>query len=424
MKSYLQSDMAFESASKIITGGVNSPVRAFRALERNPLFIEKGKGSQITDIDGNSYIDFCLSWGVHILGHANEKIIEAAKNAIEKSSSFGAPTVLETQLANLIVNAVDSVELVRFVSSGTEAVMSALRLARAFTGRKKIVKFDGCYHGHSDFLLVSAGSGLATQNLSASAGVPSEFTQYTISIPFNSIESIEEVFLKNSDDIAAVILEPIPANMGVVIASADFLETLRQLCTKYNSLLVFDEVITGFRVDAGGAQKLFDIKPDLTTFGKIIGGGFPVGAFGGKKEIMQLLAPVGPVYQAGTLSGNPVAMAAGIAALEQITDPAFHTNLNKKSNKFLKELEQLFAIKGLIFNRFNSMFTPFFSADPVTDFISAKKSDTNRFKNFYLKLLEAGIYLAPSQFEASFISVAHREKDFENVLNAVKFALD
>lgn len=423
MKSYQKSDKAFELASKFIPGGVNSPVRAFRALDRNPVFLDNGKGSIITDIDGNEYIDYCLSWGVHITGHANPKIIEAAKNAIDKSSSFGAPTVLETKLAQIIIDSVVSVEQVRFVSSGTEAVMSALRLARAFTGRNKIVKFDGCYHGHSDYLLVSAGSGLATQNLSSSAGVPEDFTKHTISLPFNSIEAIEKTFRIFGEEIAAVILEPVPANMGVVIPKPEFLTSIRSLCNKFGALLVFDEVITGFRVDSGGAQKILGIKPDLSTFGKIIGGGFPVGAFGGRKEIMQLLAPVGPVYQAGTLSGNLVAMAAGTAALSEITKPDFHKELIRKSDEFLSELEKIVQSKGLVFNRFKSMFTPFFTSEPVTDFASAKKSDTNRFKVIYNKLLDQGIYLAPSQFEASFISNAHKNTDLDHTLNTINTIL-
>lgn len=424
MKTYSRSDIAFNAASRLIPGGVNSPVRAFRALDRNPLFIDYGKGSKITDIDGNNFIDFCLSWGVHILGHANNEIIETAKAAIDKSSSFGAPTILETQLAQIIIDSVESVEQVRFVSSGTEAVMSALRLARAYTQRDIIVKFDGCYHGHSDSLLVSAGSGLATQNLSASAGIPTDFTKHTISLPYNNIEAIEHTFDKIGDKIAAIILEPIAANMGVVIPKPEFLEALQNLCKKHSTLLIFDEVITGFRVDAGGAQKLLGIKPDLSTFGKIIGGGFPVGAFGGRKEIMQLLAPVGPVYQAGTLSGNPVAMAAGIAALNQITKPDFHNTLNKKSDEFLKELEEIAISKGLILNRFKSMFTLFFTNRAVCDFESAKKSDTQQFKIFYNKLLDKGVYLAPAQFEASFVSSAHNNIDFDNTLSSIKSCLE
>lgn len=419
MNTYLNSEKEFEKAQRFIPGGVNSPVRAFGALGRNPIFMEKGKGAILTDIDGNLFIDYCLSWGVHILGHAHNNVIKAAIDAIQKSSSFGAPTRMETTLAELIISAVPSVEKIRFVSSGTEAVMSALRLAKGFTGRDKIIKFDGCYHGHSDSLLVSAGSGLATQNLSASAGIPVDFLKHTISLPFNDIEAITNAFDKYGKQIAAIILEPFPANMGVVIPKPEFLKTLRTICTANNSVLIFDEVITGFRLSMGGAQEITSITPDLTTFGKIIGGGFPVGAFGGKAEIMSQLAPIGPVYQAGTLSGNPVAMSAGIAVMQTLLNDMVHSQIHAKANTFFSSLAKIADKHNLVLNHTGSMFTLFFTKNKVVNFSDAQTCNLEKFKLFYNKLLDRGIYLSPSQFEASFISATHSEIQLEKTLTSI-----
>ncbi len=418
-----KSEIAYKEAELSIPGGVNSPVRAFQSLDHKPIFLKKGKGCIITDIDDNEYIDYCLSWGVHILGHANEQISTAAKQAIDSSSSFGAPTLSETKLAQLVTQSVDSVESVRFVNSGTEAVMSALRLARAYTKRDKILKFDGCYHGHSDYLLVSAGSGLATQNIASSPGVPSDFAKHTISVPLNDVESLKNAFALHGESIAAVILEPVPANMGVILPQKEFLKSIQELCNTNNSLLVFDEVITGFRFSVGGAQKLLDITPDLTTFGKIIGGGFPVGAFGGKKEIMRLLAPEGGVYQAGTLSGNPVAMASGIAALTSLRNDNVYADIIQNSKDFFRSLDSITKRYNITLNRFETMFTLFFTDQPVTNFKEACEANHDQFRKFYLLMLQKGIYFSPSSYETNFLSICHTKKTLNNTLEIIEKVL-
>jgi glutamate-1-semialdehyde 2,1-aminomutase len=360
---------------------------------------------------------------VFIHGHAHPAVNKAAVNAIRYGSSYGIPTLQETALAKLVVDAVPSVEKVRFVSSGTEAVMSAIRLARAYTGKNIIVKFDGCYHGHADHLLVAAGSGVAGLNSSSSIGVPSDFTKYTISIPFNDIQAVNAVFSKHGDDIAAIILEPVPANMGVVLPAKAFLQELKEITLHYNALLIFDEVITGFRLSTGGAQEHYGIEPDLTTLGKIVGGGFPAAAFGGKAPIMDMLAPLGEVYQAGTLSGNPVAMSAGIETLKLLQEENFYTDLQTKSDQFISALKDIIKEKDIQLNHSGSMFTLFFSAKAINNFEDAKQADAERFRLFYRKMLEQHVYFSPSPFEANFISAAHSERQIEQTLRAVKKAI-
>lgn len=399
---------AFEEAKRVLPGGVNSPVRSFRAVGGVPLFIDRGKGSRVTDLDGQSYDDYCNSWGALLLGHAHPHVLSEIRKAIKKGTSFGAPTVLETELARRIIRSAPSLEQIRLVSSGTEAVMSALRLARACTDRSKILKFDGGYHGHADSLLVSAGSGLATQNLSASAGVPTDFTRHTISIPFNHAEAVERVFSQYSDEIAAVIVEPVPANMGVVPPCDGFLKFLREITRKYRSLLIFDEVITGFRLARGGGQEWFKIEADLICYGKIIGGGLPVGAYGGKRLLMEHLAPVGDTYQAGTLSGNPVAVSAGLAMFDIIEVPGFYEGLNQKAEAFIQSLRADLP-NTVQLNAIGSMFTLFFTSKSVTDYETAKTSETAKYARFFHYLLEKGIYTAPAQFEANFISSSHTQ---------------
>jgi glutamate-1-semialdehyde 2,1-aminomutase len=418
------SEKAYKEAVQYIPGGVNSPVRALRSVGAAPIFVKKANKAMFTDLDNNQYIDFCLSWGVFILGHNHPKIRRTVQKAIGLGTSYGIPTLQETQLAKKIVEWVPSLEKVRFVNSGTEAVMSAVRVARGFTGRNMLVKFDGCYHGHADHLLVAAGSGAASLPESSSSGVPKGFTQYTLSIPYNDSDALHATFSKYGDDIAAVIIEPVAANMGVVLPQDNFLKRLQEVCKKYGALLIFDEVITGFRLAPGGAQQRFDIKPDLSTFGKIVGGGFPAAAFGGRAEIMDLLAPDGPVYQAGTLSGNPIAMVAGIQSLELLGQPDFYSDLENKSQAFLSELRPLIQHKGITLNSYGSMFTLFFTEHEVTHFEDVKKADTQRFATFYLKMLKQGIYFSPSQFEANFISQSHSERQLEITLNAIRKALD
>lgn len=417
------SEKAYHEASSYIPGGVNSPVRALKSVGATPIFIQKAKGAKLTDIDGNHYIDFCLSWGVFIHGHAHPAVNKAAVNAIRNGSSYGIPTLQETTLAKMVVNAVPSIEKVRFVNSGTEAVMSAIRLARAYTGRNIIVKFDGCYHGHADHLLVAAGSGVAGLHSSSSKGVPADFTNYTISIPFNDIQAVNNVFSKHGDEIAAVIVEPVPANMGVVLPKAGFLNSLRQITAQHKSLLIFDEVITGFRLSAGGAQEQYGIKPDLTTIGKIVGGGFPAAAFGGKAAIMDMLAPLGAVYQAGTLSGNPVAMSAGIETLKLLQEANFYTNLQTKSDQFIDALKDIIKGKDIQLNHTGSMFTLFFADTAIKNFEDAKNADAERFGKFYRKMLEQQVYFSPSPFEANFISAAHSERQLQQTLKAVTKAI-
>jgi len=388
-----------------------------------PLFVSKADGVTLTDVDGNSFTDFCLSWGVFILGHNHPQVNRAVKAAVDLGTSYGIPTLQETQLAKLLVESVPSLEKVRFVSSGTEAVMSAIRVARGFTKRNIIIKFDGNYHGHADHLLVAAGSGVATLNGSSSSGIPTDFTKYTLSLPYNDIETVKAVFEKQGDNIAAVILEPVAANMGVVVPSPEFLTGLRQLTLQYGALLIFDEVITGFRLALGGAQQRFGITPDLSTFGKIIGGGFPAAAFGGRADIMDILAPEGSVYQAGTLSGNPIAMASGIQTLQLLSQPDFYTNLETRSNAFIAELSEIIKAKDIVLNHIGSMFTLFFSDHEIRNFEDVKRSDTERFAKFFRALLAQNIYFSPSAFEANFISASHTDQQLEQTIQTIKQVL-
>ena len=417
------SEKAYKEAVKYIPGGVNSPVRALKSVGEAPLFVSKADGVTLTDVDGNSFTDFCLSWGVFILGHNHPQVNQAVKAAVDLGTSYGIPTLQETQLAKLLVESVPSLEKVRFVSSGTEAVMSAIRVARGFTKRNIIIKFDGNYHGHADHLLVAAGSGVATLNGSSSSGIPNDFTKYTLSLPYNDIEAVKAVFEKQGDEIAAVILEPVAANMGVVVPSPEFLTGLRQLTLQYGALLIFDEVITGFRLALGGAQQRFGITPDLSTFGKIIGGGFPAAAFGGRADIMDILAPEGSVYQAGTLSGNPIAMASGIQTLQLLSQPDFYTNLEARSNAFIAELSEIIKGKDIVLNHIGSMFTLFFSDHEIRNFEDVKRSDTERFAKFFRALLAQNIYFSPSAFEANFISAAHTDQQLEQTLQTIKQVL-
>jgi len=425
MKNFPKSRLLFKQALLYTPGGVNSPVRAFKAVGETPRFIVKGKGPRVCDVDGNEYIDYVCSWGPLILGHANNQVTTALKRAIENGTSFGASTELETTLAKMIAEAVPSIEMVRFVNSGTEATMTALRLARAFTGRDKIIKFAGCYHGHSDGLLVSGGSGMATLGIPDSPGVPLYIAQNTLVAPYNNAEAVKHLFNKYPDEIAAVIVEPIAANMGVVMPVKGFLNSLRKLTQKYDALLIFDEVITGFRVAYGGAQALYGIKPDLTCLGKIIGGGLPVGAYGGRRDIMEMVAPVGKVYQAGTLSGNPLVMTAGIETLKILSRPATYQHLDEKA----ATLQEGIAAETnsdripLTISRAGSMLTVFFTRDSVTDYESALRSNTDLFARFFRGLLRRGVYWPPSQFEAAFVSLAHSKEDILTTINAAGQAL-
>jgi len=417
-----KSKSEFERALKVIPGGVNSPVRAFKSVGGNPVLIKSAKGSKITDIDGNSYIDFVSSWGPMILGHANEIIVETIRKAAEFGTSYGAPTIAETEMAEMICSMVPSVDMVRMVNSGTEATMSAVRLARAYTKRSKIVKFEGCYHGHADFFLIKAGSGAMTLGVPDSPGVTQSNANDTLTANYNDLASVEALFAQNEDSIAAIIVEPVAGNMGVVKPAEGFLQGLRNIANKYGSVLIFDEVITGFRLSTGGAQQYYNVMPDLTTMGKIIGGGLPVGAYGGKKEIMQMLAPSGPVYQAGTLSGNPLAMASGLAMLYILKNtPDLYKNLDAKAKMFedgLKDNLQKASIPGVI-NRVGSLITLFFTeSKQITSFDEVMTSDRERYAKYFSLSLDAGIYLAPSQFEAAFISAAHTDEDIEITLKA------
>jgi glutamate-1-semialdehyde 2,1-aminomutase len=413
-------------AEQLIPGGVNSPVRAFKAVECEAPFLVRGLGSHIWDADGNEYIDYVGSWGPLILGHADPGVLDAILNAAGNGTSFGASTPAEADLAELVVEAFPTVEKIRFVSSGTEATMSAIRLARAFTKRKYIVKFEGCYHGHADALLVKAGSGIATFGIPGSAGILEEISQFTIALPFNHTDVLELVFNKYRHQIACVIVEPVVGNMGCVPGNGGYLANLRTITERENTVLIFDEVMTGFRVAYGGAQELYGIKPDLTTFGKIIGGGLPVGAYGGPSEIMDLVSPLGPMYQAGTLSGNPLAMAAGIAQLKHLRDKKseIYPRLEALSAKLVEGVAAAAKDAGvpLTSNRVGSMFTWFFNPDPVTDWESAAKSDIAAFGRFFRGMLEAGIYLPPSQFEAAFLSAAHSEEDVQKTIAAARAA--
>lgn len=414
-----QSKQAYKEALQFIPGGVNSPVRALKSAGEQPLFIKKAEGAELTDVDGNRFTDFCLSWGVFILGHNNPQVNKAAVEAISNGTSYGIPSLQETELARQVCECLPGVERVRFVSSGTEAVMSAVRLARGFTKRPVIVKFDGCYHGHVDHLLVAAGSGVANLGSASSAGIPGNFVSHTISLPFNNREAILAVFREKGEQIAAVIVEPVPANMGVINPADGFLHQLRELTGQCGALLIFDEVITGFRLSQGGAQETFGITPDLTTVGKILGGGFPAAAFGGRADIMSHLAPDGPVYQAGTLSGNPVAMSAGIATLQLLSEEGFYAGLNRKADSFIRQLESVTAGKGIRINSQGSMFTLFFSDSEVNSFEDAKQTDHVRFGKFFRYMLQNRFYVSPSPFEANFISVAHSDRELSRFIETV-----
>jgi len=420
-----RSQALFEEAQQLMPGGVNSPVRAFRGVGGNPVYIDHAKGPYLYDVDGNRYLDYVQSWGPMILGHGHPSVLEAVTKASMHGFSFGAPTEAESILAQLVIESVPSIEMVRFVNSGTEATMSALRLARAFTGRSKIIKFSGCYHGHADMLLVQAGSGVATMGLPDSPGVPAEATSNTLIASYNDSAAVEELFRVYPDDIAAIIVEPAAANMGLVLPLPGFLEQLRKICTKYGALLIFDEVLTGFRVALGGMQERTGIQADLTCLGKIIGGGLPVGAYGGRREIMQLVAPLGPMYQAGTLSGNPLAMAAGIATLQELRKPGRYVELERKGQLLSNGIDQvLHDIGGRVqFMRIGAIFCLFFTAEHVVDYSSAKTSDTQRYAHFFWSMLERGMYLPPSQFESCFISLALKDEMIDETVKAVKMAL-
>jgi len=413
----------FEKAIQLIPGGVNSPVRAFKAVGGNPLFIDRANGSKIYDVDGNEYIDYVCSWGPMILGHNNAAILKAVTDAAQKGMSFGAPTEAEVKLAEKIISFAPGVEMVRMVNSGTEAVMSALRLARAFTGRRKVIKFEGCYHGHADSMLVRAGSGALTLGEPDSPGVPETVAGDTLVAAYNDLDGVEELLRKN--DAACVIVEPVAANMGVVLPKDGFLIGLKELCGAYGALLVFDEVITGFRLAKGGAQEYYGVTADLAVYGKIIGGGLPVGAYGGRREIMELVAPGGPVYQAGTLSGNPVAMAAGLAALTALENQEVYNHINKMGEKLACGLSAIARKSGLkaCVNRIGSLVCLFFGIDNADDYKSVKKADTERYAGYFRAMLDSGVYLAPSQFEAMFVSDAHTEGDIGETLDRAERAM-
>ena len=413
-----QSARLFTLAKALLPGGVNSPVRACRSVGCDPLFVRRAAGCLITDVDGNEFIDFVGSWGPMILGHAHPEVVEAIQRTAADGTSFGAPCPLEVELADMVCRSVPSLEKVRFVSSGTEATMSAVRLARGYTGRKVVVKFDGCYHGHADTFLVRAGSGVITLGIPGSPGVPEDIVKNTLSIPYNDTVTLERTLRDESLDIACVIVEPVAGNMGVVPPDEDFLQTLRRITRELGIVLIFDEVITGFRLALGGAQERFGITPDLTCLGKIIGGGLPVGAYGGRAEIMDRVAPDGPVYQAGTLSGNPLAMAAGLAMLKVVRRPGFYEKLEEKSDWFAAEMAGILARVGVptVLNRVGSMMTCFFTPDPVRDYESALRADTDRYGRYFRAMLDGGVWLVPSQFEAAFISAAHGRDHLEKAL--------
>ncbi len=419
------SNKIFHMAKELIPGGVNSPVRAYRSVGMTPPFIKKAKGSIITDIDGNEYIDYVCSWGPMILGHAHPEVVEEIKKAAEEGTSFGAPTEREVKLAELITGAYRSVEMVRMVSSGTEAVMSAIRLARGFTGRDRIIKFEGCYHGHSDGLLVKAGSGALTTGVPDSAGVPGDYAKNTLTLSYNDCDCLEKTFKETGSEIAAVIVEPVAGNMGVVPPEIEFLRLLRELTHKYGALLIFDEVITGFRVAYGGAQEYFNIIPDLTVLGKIIGGGMPVGAYGGRKDIMNMISPCGPVYQAGTLSGNPVAMAAGIKTLEILKNNSeIYKDIDEKGAKLeevFKNSAEKYGIPCCV-NRVGSLLSAFFTGEKVRNFKSAVSSNTEMFTEYFKVMIENGVYIAPSQYEAIFISASHDNRDIKKTAEVIDYA--
>ena len=421
-----RSKALFEEAKKYIPGGVNSPVRAFKSVGDVPRFIERAKGSHIWDVDGNEYIDYVCSWGPMILGHAHPKVVEAIQKQAEKGTSYGAPSELEVELAKMIVELVPSVEKVRMVNSGTEATMSAIRLARGYTGRNKVIKFEGGYHGHVDALLVKAGSGLTTFGVPTSPGIPEDFAKHTITVPFNDIDALKKVIDEVGDDVAAVIMEPVMANAGLIIPEPGFLEAVRELTAEKGIVLIFDEVITGFRLSLGGAQEYFGITPDLSCFGKIIGGGLPVGAFGGKREIMDYLAPEGPVYQAGTLSGNPLAMAAGIATLKELQREGVYEELRRKTEKLSEGLKEAAKSAGVAdkvsFKQIESISIIYFTPVDVKNYQDALTANTGAYAAFFRKMLQEGVYLAPSQFEVAFMSTAHTDEDIEKTVKAAEVA--
>ncbi|KAF0819389.1 Glutamate-1-semialdehyde 2,1-aminomutase [Bacillus sp. ZZV12-4809] len=423
MRSYEKSNRAFKEASELMPGGVNSPVRAFKSVNMDPIFMERGRGSKIYDIDGNEYIDYVLSWGPLILGHTNERVVEGIKKVAEMGTSFGAPTEIENELAKLVIERVPSIEVVRMVSSGTEATMSALRLARGYTGRNKIMKFEGCYHGHGDSLLIKAGSGVATLGLPDSPGVPEGVAKNTITVPYNDLESVRYAFEQFGDDIAGVIVEPVAGNMGVVPPQPGFLEGLREITEQNGSLLIFDEVMTGFRVGYNCAQGYFGVTPDITCLGKVIGGGLPVGAYGGKAEIMKQIAPSGPIYQAGTLSGNPLAMTAGFETLSQLT-PESYKEFERKADRLeegLKAAAEKYDIPHTI-NRAGSMIGIFFTNEDVVNYEKAKSSNLEFFAEYYREMANQGVFLPPSQFEGLFLSTAHTDEDIEKTISAAEQA--
>lgn len=414
-----RSEEFYREACKYLPGGVNSPVRAFKAVGGTPFFVAKGKGSRLWDVDGKEYIDYVASWGPLILGHAHPEVVEFVSQVAARGTSFGAPTELEVELARRVVEAVPSIEMVRFVNSGTEATMSALRLARGYTGRDKIVKFEGCYHGHVDYLLTKAGSGVLTFSLPGTPGVPQDFTQHTLLATFNDLDSVERLFREVGEEIAAVIVEPIMGNAGVIPPKPGFLEGLRAITQEYGALLIFDEVITGFRVSYGGAQELYGVTPDLTCLGKVIGGGLPVGAYGGRREIMECVAPLGPVYQAGTLSGNPLAMAAGLKTLEVLARPGTYGQLEEGTASLESGIKEAMSRRGIpgVVNRVGSMMCLFFTKEEkVETYAQALTSDTHLYSKYFWTMLEGGVNLAPSQFETAFVSTAHSPEDIERTL--------
>lgn len=421
-----KSKALFERARKIIPGGVNSPVRAGKAVGIDPPFIGRAEGCFLWDMEGNQYVDHVCSWGPMILGHGHPEVVRALEERVSKGTSYGAPTELEVEMAETITKMVPSIDMVRMVNSGTEATMSAIRLARGFTDREKIIKFEGCYHGHADSLLVSAGSGVATLAIPGCPGVPAGLAEHTISLPFNDLDGVAQAFEKFGSEVAAVIIEPIPGNMGVVIPKEEFLTGLREITLENGALLIFDEVISGFRVGPGGAQELYGLMPDLTCLGKIIGGGLPVGAYGGRRDIMKQMAPEGDIYQAGTLSGNPLAMAAGLATLRILQERDVYQELENKGRMLFSGLEDAAKAAGVkvVINRIGSMGALFFGEHPVTDFASAKASDAEKFKGYYAKMLEQGIYLAPSAFEACFVSTAHDEKSIQKTIDSAAKSFD
>ena len=423
---FSKSQALYERALQIIPGGVNSPVRACKSVGADPLFIDRADGCLIYDADGNRFIDYIGSWGPMILGHRHPAVLEAIKAVLDRGTSFGAPIDLEIKLAEMVIDAVASVDVVRMVNSGTEATMSAIRLARGVTGRDLVIKFDGCYHGHADTLLVAAGSGVATLGIPGSPGVPADVARHTLSLPFNDIGAVQRVMDEKGDQVACIIIEPVAGNMGLVPPAAGFLESLRTVTEKHGVILIFDEVMTGFRVAYGGAQTLYGIRPDLTCFGKVIGGGLPVGAYGGKKEIMAQIAPQGPVYQAGTLSGNPIAMAAGIATLEQLKKEGVYESLAEKSNRLAAGLAEAARQSGIAarVDHVGSMLGMFFTDRDVTNFEEAKTCDLERFSAFYQGMRQSGIYLAPSQFEVLFLSAAHTDEHIDATINAAQQVLD